>query len=220
MSDDWGFSVAVYGWGTGLEAETAEGDDIDITFKDILENLSFTYMGSVGVNKGKWGFVTDVIYLNVEDSSNHSLNRIFTLSNIELKAWIVTPMVTYNVIHSDRGSLNLLAGARYLNLKAWLKIDPLPKASETADGWAGIVGARGKVNLIHNWYLPFYFDVGTGDMKLTWQAFGGVGYKINRFDLFAGYRYLTWDFDDSDKGGEIFNDLTFSGPMLGAKFRF
>ena len=42
LSDDWGFSVSVYGWGTGLEAETAEGDDIDITFKDILENLTLS----------------------------------------------------------------------------------------------------------------------------------------------------------------------------------
>ncbi len=38
------------------------------------------------------------------------------------------------------------------------------------------------MNLNQNWYLPFHFDVGTGDTNLTWQAFAGVGYKIGSFD--------------------------------------
>ena len=40
LSDDWGFSVTVNGWGAGIEGETAEGGDIDYTFKDILDNLN------------------------------------------------------------------------------------------------------------------------------------------------------------------------------------
>ena len=82
----------------------------------------------------------------------------------------------------------------------------------------GIVGVSGKVNLKYNLYLPFHFDVGTGDTNLTWQAYGGVGYKFKTFDLIAGYRYLTWDFDD--EGGGMFNELTVSGPLFGVTFQF
>lgn len=104
-----------------------------------------------------------------------------------------------------------------------LKIDAPGKtlrSSESGDTWDGIVGVRGKVKLKYNWYLPFRFDVGTGETKLTWQAYGGVGYKFNTFEIVAGYRYLDWNFDDNDKGGDTFNDLTVSGPILGVTFQF
>ena len=55
---------------------------------------------------------------------------------------------------------------------------------------------------------------------MTWQAFGGVGYRFGSWDLVAGYRYLAWEFDDDDKGGGTFNDLDISGPMVGVKFVF
>jgi hypothetical protein len=32
----------------------------------------------------------------------------------------------------------------------------------------------------------------------------------------AGYRHLAWETDD----GDTFDDLSFSGPMVGVKFRF
>jgi hypothetical protein len=123
-------------------------------------------------------------------------------------------------MQTDQVSLDLLAGARYLYMKAGLTIAPLAKASTSGSGWDGIVGARGNVELNQNWFMPFHVDVGAGDTELTWQAFVGVGYKYEKFDLIMGYRYLDWDFDDSDKGGDTFNDFTISGPIIGAKFTF
>ena len=59
-------------------------------------------------------------------------------------------------------------------------------------------------------------DVGAGDSKLTWQAWPGVGYRFEKFDAVAGYRHLAWETED----GDTFEDLSFSGPMLGVKFGF
>lgn len=218
--DNWEFSASAYMWGASIGGESAAGGDIDIDFSDLLDNMNFAFMGSFGANKGKWGFLTDVIYMDVEDDDNDVLGPGLTLSDVELKAWIVTPMVTYRVLQSDRVELNVLAGARYFYLKVELDIEPLPKSSDSGDVWDGIVGVRGSVKLNKHWYLPFHFDVGTGDTDLTWQAFGAVGYKFSSFDLVAGYRYLTWEFDDDDKGGGTFNDLDISGPMVGVKFVF
>jgi hypothetical protein len=218
--DNWEFSASAYMWGASIGGESAAGGDIDIDFSDLLDNMNFAFMGSFGANKGKWGFLTDVIYMDVEDDDNEVLGPGLTLSDVELKAWIVTPMVTYRVLQSDRVELNVLAGARYLYLKVELDIEPLPKSSDSGDVWDGIVGVRGSVKLNKHWYLPFHFDVGTGDTDLTWQAFGAVGYKFSSFDLVAGYRYLAWEFDDDDKGGGTFNDLDISGPMVGVKFVF
>jgi hypothetical protein len=223
LSDDWEFSASVYMWAAGIDGETSTGDDFDVKFKDILDNLDFTLMADIGVNKDKWGFLTDVIYMDIKDTSNQSLNRALTLSKVEIKAWIVTSVVTYSLIQSDRWNLTLEAGARYLDLEPEMKIEgPLTtrKASDSGDAWNGIVGTSGNVNLKHNLYLPFHFDVGTGESKSTWQVFGGIGYKFKTFDIVAGYRYLAYSFDKDDTGGELFNDLIIKGPLLGAKFRF
>ena len=223
LNDDWVFSASIYMWGAGIDGETATGDDFDVKFKDILDNLDFTFMGDFGVNKGKWGVRTDVIYMDIKDDDSQSLTRRLTLKEVQIKAWIVTTVVTYNAIHSDRWHLDLQAGARYLYLEPEMEIEgPVEtrKGSDDGDNLDGIVGFSGKVNLKYNFYLPFHFDVGGGDTKGTWQAYGGIGYKFNSFDLIAGYRYLTWKFDNDDSGGKLFNELTVSGPLFGVTFQF
>ena len=61
-----------------------------------------------------------------------------------------------------------------------------------------------------------HLDIGTGDTDLTWQALAGIGYRFDRFDMVAGYRYLKWEFDDNS----ALDNLDISGPMVGGKFRF
>ena len=220
QKDGWQFKAAPFMWVATLGGESAAGGDIDIDFSTIIDNLDMTFMGIFEAKNGKWGFLAEVIYLDLGDDDDAALGPVLTLSDVEIKSWIVTPIVTYKVMKSDQLDLDLLAGARYLYMKVGLEIDPLPKEWSSGAGWDGIVGVRGKVDLKENWYLPFHFDVGTGDTDLTWQAFGGVGYKFSKLDLIAGYRHLNYDFDDDDKGGGTFNDLNISGPILGAKFTF
>jgi hypothetical protein len=98
----------------------------------------------------------------------------------------------------------------------------LTRSSATGSGhiWDGIVGVRGAIVLGEGWSLPFHFDVGTGDTDLTWQAIALVPYKVSKWDVALGYRHLKWDFDDSDTGGDVFNDLYISGPLVGVKYLF
>ena len=227
----WTFSGDLYLWTPAIKGETTLGKDIDVSFSDILNHLDFTFMGGLRANKGKLSLMVDVIYLNVEDTSNHTLSRSdllkLSVTNVDLQAWVATPMAAWNVIDADRLKLSLLAGARYLYL--WAEADYETRILETTSHsspsgsthfWDGIVGAQGIIDLNDTWYLPFLADVGTGDTKLTWQLFGGVGYRFGTLDLVAGYRHLEWDFDSSDKGGELLNDFYISGPMLGIRYFF
>ena len=73
------------------------------------------------------------------------------------------------------------------------------------------------MNLSKNWYLPYYLDMGAGGSKFTWQAIGGVGYRINKtVDVVATYRYLEWTFNDN----KILDTLNMSGPLIGVRFQF
>jgi hypothetical protein len=207
----WNTSASIYMWGAGISGETAAGGDIDITFKDILENLNMALMGNVAAHKDKWGIETDFVYMHL---GNDIEDRLI-LNEFSFKAWIVTPMITYQVIEDEHLNLHVLAGAQYLYMK------PSLNNRETSGNiWDGIVGIKGDYAFNEKWFMPFHFNIGTGDTDITWQAFAGVGYKYESFDLIAGYRYLDWNFEDSDPGGAVFNDLSISGPILGAKFRF
>lgn len=213
--NEWKYTASIYLWGSSIGGEAATGSDVNVDFNDLLENLNMVFMGDISAQKGKWGFVTDIIYIDLENNPDSLI-----ISDVELKAWIVTPVVTYRVMESDQLSLDLLAGARYLYMKPRLEIASLPAVSTSGSVWDGIVGIKGKYDLNEKWFVPFQFDVGAGDTKLTWQAFAGIGYKYENFDVVAGYRYMDWDFDDNDKGGEIFNDFNMGGPIIGARYRF
>ena len=212
VNDSWNYSASLYLWAAGIGGTTANGDDVDISFSDILDNLDFGYMGNFGAKKGKWTFETDVLYLKVSGE----LDSPLPIEKIKLRAWVVTPYAAYNVVESDQWNLDLLAGARYLYMKSQITL-PISEVSDSDTSWNGIVGIKGNYKLNEKWYLPFTFDVGSGDADITYQALAGVGYKYEKFDLLVGYRYLKWEFNDAFVG---FSDLDLSGPIIGAKFRF
>lgn len=229
--NDWKFSVKLNLWAPDIENETAGGTRVKIGIDDIIEDLDFTYMGNFVAKKGKLIFATDVVYLHLDHSTNTNLINHpplrLDLTDVEMTSWIVTSLVGYNVVDTDRVNLNLMAGARYL----YLKIDTEERlqgvrtttegsTSVSGNAWDGIVAARGEIDLTEGWYLPFYVDVGTGESRLTWQAYTAVGYKFDSVALSLGYRHLDYDFEDDDDFGETFNWLTVSGPMVGIKYRF
>jgi hypothetical protein len=214
VEEDWKFGAELYFWGASIGGESASGSDVDIELDDILDSLEFAFMGAAGVSKGKWTLAADVIYLNAEDSDTIApgLN-----ASVELTTWVITPLVGYNFVDTGRIRLDIVGGTRYLYIKADLRVDALgARAEDSGSNWDAIIGTRGAVDLAEKWYLFGYLDIGTGESDLTWQAFGGVGYRFKWFDLVAAYRYLGWDFDDN----QALDDLYLHGPAAGIRFTF
>jgi len=221
-SDEWEFGAEVYLWGASIDAKPTGGDNIHISFSDILDNLDGALMTTLSARKGKWSLFSDIIYLNIEDDQKGKVDLlgipIRTDFDVEIKAWIVTTAGGYNIINKDRFSLDLLAGARYL----WLEI-PLDakiahkkvKTSPSGHTWDGILGVKGKYDISDSWYLSYYLDGGTGDSDFTWQGRAGMNYRFKKFVASAGYRYLDWDID-----GSSLDQLTVKGPYAGVKFLF
>ncbi len=236
-SEQWEHEATIYLWGAGLDATTQTGGDIDISFSDILDDLDMSLMGTFGAHKGKWSLAVDAIYLDMSQDGGGSetipvselglsINKTVGL-NIEMKAWITTLGAGYNVIDNERGTLSLIGGARYfwveidqkldLNLKGGsVQTSRQLKVSDSENVWDGIVGVGGQINLNNNWYLPYYADVGTGESDSTWQAMAGVGYNFSWGDVLLAYRYLDYEFDSSF----LLEEITISGPAMGARFRF
>jgi len=224
VEESWKFGAGLYVWGAGIEGETANGAPIDMSFSDILDDLDMTFMGTFLAQKDNWTLGLDAIYLKIGDKPNTLLPGpgSATLTNIQLKSWIYTPFVAYRVIESEKLDLSILAGARYLKMEPYVEITPalppLTPISQSSSGSVtdGIIGIRGKYDINKKWYMPFQFDVGGGDSDSTWQAFAAVGYRYENFDLIAGYRHMEWEFESDAP----LKDLSMSGPIVGAMFKF
>lgn len=244
-ADNWRYSLSVYGYLPSLSGATSApastgGASINVSADKIIDKLKFTFMGSLDAHNGRWGFFTDLIYLDLGGSKYRS--RYFTIGDVGLPASttsdlslnvegsIWTSAGEYRVVSDPALTLDLLAGARMFRLRQTLSwniagdLGPVTTAarfgsvkhSETL--WDGIVGVKGRYALGDSgkWSLPFYVDVGTGESRLTWQAAGGISYAYAWGELSAMWRYLAYDM----KSGKAVKDLNLSGPLLGATFRW
>lgn len=240
-SDEWRFQATAYLFLPGVSGKTVfpGSGSPEIDPSRILSNLNFVFMGSFGVDKGRWGMFTDVVYLDIGDSESPS--RSFTIGgslpvdatatvHYGLDGWLWTLAGSWSAVSSPGYDFNVIGGARLIDVDQtinWVlsgNIGSVPidqRAGTRATGvhnWDAIAGFRGRAWLGEgrNWFLPFYFDIGTGQSKLTWQAMAGVGYSFGSWDLFAAWRYLDYEM----KSGSKVEDLSFNGPGVAIQFHW
>ncbi len=238
---EWGASI--YGWFPSVSGQTAfptGGTSISVDADKLLENLKFTFMGTLEVQKGPWGVWTDVIYMNLGNSKSATRDFILPQRAIpadvsanfdyDLKAWLWTIAGTYSLVKKPEYSLQALLGARMIDAKQSLDFNfngniaslGLPTRSGSAEvtltNWDAIIGVKGRASFGDGlkWFVPYYLDVGTGQSKLTWQGIVGVGYAFNWGSIVAAWRYLDYEF----KSGSPVENLSFNGPAIGVIFRW
>ena len=241
-AERWMFSATIYGFLPDIGGKMSVpvdtgGHSINVDAKTIINNLKFTFMGTLDVHNGRWGAFTDVIYLNV--GANKSNVRTDTIGlpvettadlNFDLKGTVWTVAGEYRIISDPSNKLDVLAGARLFSLKPTLgwsfhgDIGPIPEASRTGSKelsgtiWDGIIGIKGRYMFgdDRKWFAPYYADVGTGQSELTWQIAGGVGYTFGWGQVFGMWRYLDYNF----KSGKPLETMNFNGPMIGVAFQW
>jgi hypothetical protein len=230
VDDSWQFAASLYLWGIGIDGKTQSDTEVSVDFDDILDNLKMAFLSAFEARKGKWSLLADVLYLDVgaEKTSNVTIPigpgiDVSTGADLDLKAWAFHIAGGYNLLTKGGSKLDLVAGARYLDLQMDLALSSQAiqaryrTLSASNSVWDGIIGLKGNIGLSKRWYLPCYLDIGTGESDYTWQAIGGIGFRAAKWvDVTLVYRHLAWNFG-SDR---VIDDLSISGPIIGAIFRF
>jgi len=242
LPDTWKFDAYIYGYFPELGGSTTfpggTTASISVDPHQLISNLKFTFMGWLAAQKGPWGMFTDVIYVDVSGSktATRDLNiagvtipaGITADANLDLKTTLWTLAGSYRFVDTPQAGFDLLAGARYIDMKQnlgfQLSADVPPFVGPGRQGskelrlqnWDAILGAKGRYNFgeRREWYVPYYIDVGTGQDRLTWQAFAGIGYAFSWGDVIAVWRYIDYRFYNGD------SNLTMNGPAIGAGFHW
>jgi hypothetical protein len=219
--------------------------NVSVNERSILDALDSAFMLTGEARRGKWSLYGDYVYLKFSTSKSAVRSVDFNVgasdspfaatlnrgSNSSLKGNMLTFAGGYSLAQTADSPFDVIGGLRYLgidtetswNLSAAVA-GPQPgrtfaatgSASRSQDLFDAIIGVRGRVKLADRWYLPYYADVGTGSSNLTWQALAGISYAFGWGEVALAYRHLYYD----QKGNRLVQDFKFSGPMLGATFRF
>lgn len=240
----WHYEVTPYLWLPNVNGTLrfavppgANGNPVvEVGSDQLLQNLELALMFTVEARRGPWAVFTDVIYLDFSGESAAVKNvtgpggvvqsavNVSTQTGLEGLVWSLA--VSYALASGTAGTFDVLGGLRYLQLEAavdWQLAGPLgllPQAgsfSQQEELWDAIIGVRGKTRLGQsNWFVPYHLDLGAGSSALTFQAVLGLGYSFKWGEALLAYRHLYYE----QKDGKLFEDIAFSGPALGAAFRF
>ena len=165
--------------------------------------------------------------ISVPVSADLTLN-----TRTDFDGFVWTLAAGYAIKQTASSTLDIFAGARLFSVDFSSSWD-LTAAITTpggvellaAQGGVGtdtelsdaIVGVRGHVGLGGGkWSIPYYLDIGTGSSDLTWSAMTGLTRSFGWGEILFVYRHLEYD-EDFDG---LMQNFSFSGPALGASFRF
>jgi opacity protein-like surface antigen len=214
---------------------------------DYLSDVNFAAMIGGVARYDRFSVMTDLVYLNASLTSDRTHLSSFnpgpgpidiprsqqfgTGTRSASTIWSLAG--GYTLLQGDWGNVDAVGGMRMLSQDSTtnyqLNADILLpdrtiglqrggtlKVNKTY--FDGVGGVTGRINIPNSkFYLPYYFDAGSGEIPLTWQAYGGVGYAVSdAIDLSAGYRYLTFE----NGGGSGVRRLSLGGAILVANFRF
>ncbi len=237
--DTWQFNLLLYGWlpsidGTLQYGDPAAGSGSEVDASTIIDDIQMIFMGGFEARKSKWAFMGDVVYLDMADDKNNSMNlglgigsgvTIDVGAQTELTGWLTHLAGAYNITTAPRGTLDFLFGTRYLALDTDIDLKitgPLPPTlptknlSRSVDVLDGVIGVRGQVPLIGDLYLPYHLDVGAGSSQFSWQAIAGLGYRFSWGGLLLDYRHISFNMGED----ELIDTFSLSGPVLGVMFSF
>jgi hypothetical protein len=216
-SDKWQFTIApLYLWAVGIDGSIGVGPataPVSIEFSDALSNLSGAFTLHFEARKKKWNVLADYMYVGLEPSATLPTG---TPLDVDLDMHIAELGGTYLVTDSSP-FVEVLAGARFQDID--LKATPTP-VSVDENWWDGFVGAR-ITGQWGNWKVTGRGDIGGGGSDLVWNVSLLGDYRFKKWgSVYAGYRFLDYDYRSGSGANRFVFDTRLQGPLLGLAFYF
>jgi len=227
-TEGWRFQLTPYVWGLSVDSRVRTGAaalpraSVDQSFRDILRNLNGAFFMNGSVRYDRFVMLGDFSWSSSSDKRRFATPFGGAEVKGRLRHFSGTVTGGYTVIQEPRGTLDVLAGLRAWSIKlsARASVAGLSLSESRTEHWVDpLVALRGRVQIDPDWSLITSGDIGGAGVgsRLTWQLTGTVNYRVSdSFFLSAGYRHLYVDY----RSGGMRVRSNFSGPLVGATFRF
>lgn len=225
----WNFIAEPYIMFPYMNGETGIGNNIsvpiDASASDILSNLKMAAMLYFEARTEKWAITTDLVYMSLKQDITPGI--IIESGNVSAKELIWETAGLYRIVPS----LELGIGGRMVNLdmgidftrKAIIDGSKEFSASGSQTWFDPIIIGRLTEDINGKWLFQFRGDVGGFGVgsDLTWQIQAYAGYRFTKvFQLTAGYRLLSIDYDKGTNADRFMYKVDTSGPVIRFGFNF
>lgn len=228
----WEFSFTPYVWIAGLSGSmrTPHGSSPSGTAAadfgtNLTSNLSgFAFMGAAEARYGRFGVIADLMTFTISEDFDTPNNLLFNGGNSRVTSTTFSLYGYYRVVDDAAVTLDLGAGGRAYWVDTRVRLNPglLPGGTASpSHNWVDpLLTARAQFRFSPQWGMSVFGDFGGFNVGSTasWQVGATVDWRpASWVDLRAGWRYMAIDYSGS-RGASL--DLSFSGPIIGATFRF
>lgn len=218
---DWTGQLTPYVWASGMGGKLtpftgAPTLDIDRSFGEVLEDVDASFFLSGYARRDRLALLGDLGYSR---SSKDGVVPPGIPGEGKLRQRSLTLAAGWRAIEGERVNLDLLVGARNWSVRSEVEV-PLAGVSKSpsANFTDPLLVARANIALAPAWSLVTYADVGVfSGSDTTYQWLATANYAPGeRWAFSAGFRQLRVDYRDG--GTRV--DITLSGPIVGASWRF
>lgn len=225
----WNFFTDVYVMFPYLDGETGIGNlitvPIDANPEDIFSKLKIAGMLYFEAKTNKWAITSDIIFANLSQEVTPS--ELLNSGTVTAKQFIWEPSGLYRIA----SFLEVGVGGRLNNIQSGVDVrrNVLPAGTEEVTGsmsktfFDPIIIARLSGAINNKWLLQLRGDLGGFGVgsDFTWQLQAYAGYRFSKlFQLTAGYRILSIDYDKGVDAERFIYNIDMFGPVIRLGFNF
>ena len=231
----WRVIFSPYVWGASLTGKAGLlglNTNVDVPFKDILDNLDMSFMGNIEVTNGTYGVYFDGQYTKTSQDADIRDEQL----DMDIKSTTLSGGVYYRLYEQQLEGTTLFGrqrvfaieptvGVRWTQIKAQVNVGPY-SASRKADWTDPFIGTRVFYDINDRWNIFAEADIGGFGAGTKLSANGQIylGYRTLIFDVpttwRVGYRALYQDYRDNDSVEKFKYDVTQHGPVIGLSVQF
>jgi hypothetical protein len=228
----WNFLTDVYLMFPYMNGETGIGKTIteitvpvDANPGDIFSKLKLAGMLYLEAHTSKWAITSDFIYMDLKQDVTSG--KIINSGDVSVSQLAWEPAGLYRL----NSFLEVGAGGRLNSLSTDISLlrNVFPKGTESVSESASktwfdpILIARASTDINDKWLFQFRADIGGFGMgsDFAWQLQAYAGYRFTKlFQVTAGYRYLSMDYDKGESSTRFIYNMDTFGPVIRMGFNF
>jgi hypothetical protein len=224
MDGRWHFAVVPYFWFSGMEGSVSMGGlpevPVEKSFSDIWSDLDIGFQGDFEARRDRWGFATDIVYMNLGASVGEGRPILGELGLEADVRQLVLEGVAFRRVASggkpeNPAYLDVLAGARYFGTSARLRGSRFDSTKRTLDWVDALGGVRFHVPLGSRLGLSARGDVAGLGSDVTWNARADLGVSLSqRWTTGVAWRWNKVDYDKGEGADRKLFDMTYNGPLV------